>query len=59
MFQKRIFYGFLILIFLGGCVTSHPDSSTTSAKEAKGTKTHLDGSKNVDGPFNEFFEREC
>jgi len=44
----------IILLLIIGCATSHPDSSTTSAKEAERTKTHSDDSKNVGDPFKDF-----
>jgi len=47
----------IFLLLITGCATSHPNSSTTSAKEAKRTETHSDDSKNVGDPKNDFFNK--
>jgi len=52
MFQKRIFYAFLILFFLEGCIMSPPISPTTYPKEGKRAVTYTDGSKYV-GEFKD------
>jgi len=52
MVQKRIFYAFLILIFLGGCVTSPQIPPTLYPKERKRAVTYSDGSKYV-GEFRD------